>query len=133
MVEFTASSGAKIVINEAPWPDAKRLKMAVQSELAHAGVSLSLDEDVGQLLSAFLKVDSSKAVDDALWPCLARCTRNGHKITEALMDDDTTARKDYYDIVVACAKENLFPLYESLYLKLNGFLKAKKTDAKNPS
>ena len=133
MVEFTASTGAKIVINEAAWPEAKRLKMAVQNELANAGISLGLDKDVGQLISAFLRVDGSKAVDDALWPCLARCTRNGDKITEQLFDDDKTARRDYYDIVKACAKENLFPLYESLYLKLRDFLKAKKTVEKNPA
>ena len=132
MVEFKASSGTTIIVNEAGWAEAKRLKMAVQSELAHAGISLSLDEDVGQLLSAFLKVDSSKSVDDALWPCLARCTRNGNKITESLFDEDKAARRDYYEIVLACAKENLFPLYESLYLKLKCFLKAKNLVAKNP-
>lgn len=133
MVKLKATSGAEIIINEAPWPDAKRLKMAVQTELANAGINLGLDEDVGTLLSAFLKVDSAKAVDEALWPCLARCTRNGLKITESLMDEDPTARRDYYDIITACAKENLFPLYESLYLKFAGFLKAKKKSASDPA
>lgn len=133
MVEFTASSGAQIVINEAGWPEAKRLRMAVQSELANAGISLSLDKDVGELLSAFLKVDSAKAVDEALWPCLARCTRNGDKITEKMFDEDKTARRDYYDVVIACVKANLFPLYESLYLQLRDFLKAQTKVIKSPS
>lgn len=133
MVEFVASSGAKVVVNEAPWPDAKRLKMAVQSELAHANISLSLDEDIGSLISAFLKVDSADSVDKALWPCLARCTRDGLKVTEELFDTVPAARKDYYDIVTACAKANLFPLYESLYLKLKSKIKAKKATGENPA
>lgn len=133
MIEFTAKSGAKIVITEADWPDAKRLKMAIQNELAHTGVSLSLDADVSGLVSAFMRVDSAKAVDDALWPCLARCTRNGDKINESMFNTDLKAREDYYEIVIACVKANLLPLFASLYSWWKSLIKAQPDLVKSPS
>lgn len=109
-------TGARVVISPAPWKDAKALKKAIQKELAASGSKLSLDSDVGHLVSAIMLVDSSDAVDTALQACLVRCLYNDEKITEETFND-VSARKDYYDIVVACVKENLGPLAESLFLK----------------
>lgn len=129
--EFTSSSGSKIVIDSAPWKDAKALKKAMQKEAAASGEALKLDADVGTLLSLFLKVDGSDAVDAALWPCLIRCTRNGEKITEQTFDDPE-ARKDYYEIVLECAKVNLGPLAENLASKFSAALAlAQKPKAEN--
>jgi len=123
MTEIKTTSGASVVINIAPWEDAKRLKKAIERELANAGIKLNMQSDVSELLSALLRVDSSDDVDAALWPCLARCTRNGSKIIPGMFDD-SEARMDYYDIVSACIQENLRPLVESLYLKLPASIKA---------
>lgn len=126
MSEFIAPSGVKVVINPAPWKDAKALKKAIQREIAQSGVSLNLGTDITALLPVILLVDSSSAVEGALSACLARCTRDGEKIIEATFDD-VNARMDYYDIVIACAKENLGPLAESLASKLP-FLELPKED-----
>lgn len=128
MAQFTAPSGAVIVINVAPWKNAKALKNAIEKEVAIGG---------NYNLSTALMVDSSEAVDAALWPCLIRCTRNDEKIVEETFNDPN-ARQDYYDIVEACVKENLRPLAESLISKLTALgilipLKQAAADQKSPS
>lgn len=116
MTEFTAPSGAKILITPADWKSAKVLKKAIEKEL-------NLDEGLdftnpATWIKNIISVDSSDAVDSALWPCLARCTRDNEKITEQTFDK-LEARQDYYEIVSACIKENLGPLVESLFSKLS--------------
>ncbi len=128
MTDFIAPSGARIVINFAPWKNAKMLKNAIERELARGK---------GYDLATALMVDSSEEVDAALWPCLIRCTRNDEKIVETTFDS-AEARKDYYDIIEACVKENLRPLAESLISKLTALgilipLKQANADQKSPS
>lgn len=118
MIEFMAPSGATVTINIADWQDAKRLKKAIWRELASAGIKVDLEIDVSSLIGPLLRVDSSDVVDAALAPCLARCLRNGEKITDATFNDPE-ARQDYYDIVYRCAEENIRPLAKGLILKLS--------------
>lgn len=113
MVEFVAKSGTKVVINLAPWGDAKRLKAAILKEVASAGLKFDITADASTLVVAFLTVDSSEAVDAALWPCLARCTRGDSKILSSTFDGEE-ARQDYYEIVSQCVMVNLRPLVEGL-------------------
>ena len=122
MTDLAVPSGAVVVINAAGWKEAKQLKKAIEREMAITG-SISLP--------TVLLVDSSDAVDAALAPCLARCLYNGEKIIEKTFDS-TSARADYYDSVIACVKENLAPLAESLLSKLSeyGILK-KQADTEN--
>ena len=110
-MEFTAPSGATVVINPAPWKDAKALKRAIEREMAIAG---SLD------LRAFLLTDSSEAVDAALLVCLSRCLYGGEKIIEATFDKPEN-RQDYYEIAYQCGKVNLGPLWGNLLLRLSEF------------
>jgi hypothetical protein len=126
MLKFIAPSGAEVQINVAPWKDAKNLKKTIEREVGSVE-GLSLDSDPGIFMAAMLKVDSSDMVDAALWPCLVRCTYNNEKITESTFDKPE-ARRDYYDIVSACVKENLRPLVESLFSQLEtmGLVKKKK-------
>ncbi len=121
MTEISLPSGATATINVAAWRDAKRMKNAIERELAASG---------GLNIPTVLLVDSSDAVDAAIWPCLVRCLYNGEKITEQTFDK-SSARADYYDIVIACVKENLGPLAQSLLSKLAeyGLLK-KQADLK---
>jgi hypothetical protein len=116
MTEFTAPSGVTVVINPAPWKDAKALKKAIEREVDLGALNLSGGFE--GVVTAILAVDASDAVDAALAPCLARCLRDGQKIVDATFDD-VEARADYYDIVVACIKENLSPLVVSLFSKLS--------------
>lgn len=117
--EFTSKSGAKIVIAVAPWKAAKELKRAIEAEAARNSLpkDFSLD-DLSPLFSIALKVDSCPEVDAALWPCLIRCTRNDVKITESTFDDQE-ARKDYYEIITACVRENFRPFVADLYFLLS--------------
>ena len=136
MSEFTAKSGAEIVINMAPWLDAKRLKAAIEKEAALAGVKLDdLKADVSVLISTALSVDSSEAVDAALWPCLVRCTRNKEKIVPATFNTEE-GRQDYYEILLECLKVNFAPLFESLLSVLPeqmlAALKGKKAESAPP-
>lgn len=124
MPSINVPSGARVVINTAPWKDAKILKQAVQREVALSAAGFGLE-------TLFL-VDSSEAVDIALQPCLIRCTYNDEKITDQTFDS-LESRADYYDIRIACLKENLGPLWESLRLKLSelGLLRPQAPPAGN--
>lgn len=118
MVTFTAKSGAEIVINAAPWQDAKRLKAAIENEAAKSQVPTNFSaENLSAVFGTALKIDSSPEVDAALWPCLIRCTRGGKKIVESTFDD-VEARSDYYEIIMACVKENFLPFVGDLYFLL---------------
>lgn len=113
MTEFTAKSGAKVVINLAPWGDAKALKAAIEREASSSGLKLDANADAASLIASILHIDSSDFVDRAIWPCLARCTRNDAKIIPATFDS-ADARQDYYEIVSQCLMENFRPLVEGL-------------------
>lgn len=121
MTELTGKSGANIVINAAPWKDAKELKRAIEQQVSLNGIDITKETDIASLL---LRIDGSDLVENALWPCLIRCTRNDEKITMQTFDS-LEARKDYYEIVIACVKENLSPLVESLFLQFAGLLATK--------
>lgn len=115
--EFVAPSGAKVVINLAPWSEAKMLKAAMLDAAAKAGITVDLEADLTSLVRAVLMIDSSGTVDFALWPCLMHCTRKDERIIESMFDTED-GRKDYYPIVIACVEANFRPLVESLLSKL---------------
>jgi len=120
MAQFIAQSGAKVIINQAPFRDAMALKNAVVAELSKNKIdisSISSDMEVGGILSALLSIDASEVVFDKVMTCLARCTYNGEKITENTFED-ASARGDYYDVVLACMKENILPFFQGLLSKL---------------
>lgn len=118
MQKLIGKSGKEIVINPAPWKDAKELKRAIEAAAATVKIPTKISaDDISGLLNIALLVDSSKEVESALWPCLIRCTRNNMKITEETFDD-TEARKDYYEIIAACVKENFGPFAADLFFML---------------
>lgn len=125
MPEIKVPSGAKVVINAAPFIDAEDLKDSILQEVSRRGLDLRLnlekgkdqDIDFGGLISAALAVVASKEVRKALNKCLIRCTYNGEKITEATFEP-VDRRKDYHDIQIACVKENVGPFFDGLVSKL---------------
>lgn len=126
MAEFTAQSGAKVKIYAADFKDAIALKSAIAKELSKADFDLNLkslqDEiDLGNFAKIALAVDSSPVVYKHLFDCLVRCTYNGQKITEETFEE-VSAREDYYEVVIACLKENLSPFFKGLISKLSPFL-----------
>lgn len=110
MKEFQSTSGADVVINIASLRDVMELKNAITREVAKSGLKLELGADLSSLISAFMFVDSSPAVYSALLTCLIKCTYNKEKITESTFEAES-ARGDYYEVVLACAEENLRPFF----------------------
>lgn len=115
MIEFKSTSGAKIKINVADFEDAQNLKFAIQKALKAEGFEMKdmsdiLSADMWPIAKLAMAVDCSKEVNEALWPCLARCSRNGDKITKQTFEP-VDARQDYYEIAVSCIKENVGPLF----------------------
>lgn len=122
-IEFVAASGKTVVINEAPWQEAKRLKMVAQREMAKIGIDEKTELNAVTLIKLFLMVESSDEVDAALSKCLMRCTRDGVKINDTCWDMEG-ARGDYYEIVKGCVEINLGPLAESFRSMLGPFMKS---------
>lgn len=129
-MELTAPSGATVIINPAPWIDAKTLKKALEEQIGLTG--LTLGSDLTQVLSKILLIDSSDKVDTALMACLARCLRNNEKITNETFNN-VEARADYYQIAFACAKVNIGPLVESLSSLLSELGVMKKKSEEPPA
>lgn len=139
MQTFTTKSGASVTVAPAPYVDAKRMKKAIQRELGAGSHMLQgikfdtakpFDMDAAPLLGLLMQVDGSEGFDAALWPCLARCTRNGDKVIESTFDDPE-ARKDYYEIVIACVKENIGPLAAGLLSVLPADMLTQKKQTEN--
>lgn len=125
-MEFTAQSGAKVRINPADFRDAMALKSAIAKEISKSDFDLSAGSltdkiDIADFAKIALAVDSSDAVYDCVFKCLVRCTYDGQKITEATFED-VNSRQDYYEIVIACLKENLLPFFGGLVSKLKPLL-----------
>lgn len=114
---FKATSGVEVVINLAPWQDAKALKKAIQQQIVASGINPEKVDGILGLIPVLMQVDGSDMFEAALAPCLERCLRDGEKITEKTWDKKG-ARVDYYDIIEACVMENLNPLVQGLFSRL---------------
>lgn len=125
MTEFTSISGAAIVINLAPWEDAKELKKVIEREGAQS--IIDMNGDLAKLSSLILKLDGSDAFEKALMPCLARCTRNGESVRGNTFDTKE-GRSDYVEIVKACVNENIGPFVASLFSQFGPLLATQKTE-----
>lgn len=127
-MEFTAPSGAEVIINAASFEAASELYRALQRAVGLNGINFS--EDLSSLLSKLLLVDSAPEVNSCLWPCLIKSLRNKEKITKSTFDK-VEARQDYYEIVVACARVNLAPLVQGLISELSksGLMTTRKPPA----
>lgn len=124
-MDLVTTSGAKVVINQAPFADVARLHRAVMRDAALMG---------GQINMAMVLMSlGSEAIDALVWPCLARCTYNDQKIIKETFDP-VDARRDYYEILAAFAEVNIVPLVESLRSQLHkhGLVKAQGSTVKSP-
>ena len=132
MKEFKATNtGNKVVINCAKTREVQRLKQVILNEVKKNPIGIKL---IGQGVSVlekeldftgvldFIKdtlisIDTSDEFNEAIFECLKYCTyKSVYKVDEDLFDNDEVpeAREDYYEIIVACAEENLRPFVKSL-------------------
>lgn len=124
-MEFKTASGSEVKINVADFITSMKLKKAVVEAVKESDADVSKIDlanlkmgAIESILQIILTADSSDKVELAIFDCLKRCTYNSEKITREVFEP-IDARKDYYEIVIACLKVNLAPFFEPLFLKLN--------------
>ena len=125
----TKNTGARVVINPAPFKLAVVLKKVLLKEIKNNSIGLKitgkennpLEKDldftgcIDFIKDAIIGADISEEVNKAIFDCLAYCTyQTTNKIDEALFDKLPEAREDYYEIIIACIEENLKPFIKSL-------------------
>ena len=133
-MEFTTQNGVKVKINPADFVISMKLKNAVLKAVKDSGVDVSKIDlkkitaaSLQPILEVVLYADTNEAVESSLFKCLERCTYNGEKIIRDTFEP-IEAREDYYEIVIACLKENLSPFFKNLISKLRS-LTPKKSDS----
>ncbi len=130
MQEFnTTNTGAKVVINIAPYKKYLALKKAILEEVKRNPLGLQLvqekDENILDnkldfskfmdfLKDSIIGLDISETVTNAIFDCLINCTYNMQKITPDLFDSCPEIREDEYEIKFKCIEENFRPFIKSL-------------------
>lgn len=105
-----------VKINVASFEDGEALQRAFFEVVRTSGFKLSDLEGEGNLdhvSRLAMSANSDKALSAALWPCLARCTYNGEKITKATFED-VDARRSYFPIIAKCIQVNVEPFLAGL-------------------
>jgi hypothetical protein len=135
-MDFKTQNGVSVMIAPADFKDVMGLKSAIAKELSGSnfsytgGFNLDKDIDFADFAKLALLIDSSPLVYDKIFTCLARCTYDGQRITESTFED-IKAREDYYEIVIACLKENLAPFFKGLLSRLSPLLAKIQNQAEN--
>ena len=138
MKEFKGCNGAKIVINEAPWGDVRKLKKVLAIELLKLGIDID-KEFLGQseenlmvgsklfqlLKDVYLTLEASDDFNDEIMNCLQYCHYDNIQIKEQLFDDKPEAREDYYDMVIGCLEVNLAPFIKKVLSKFSNQINIK--------
>lgn len=129
MREFKGINGAKIVINEAPMRDVKRLRQVIAKELMKQNIDIgnprSIQELIGTVnnhISTYLNIiknillglEVSEEFNSIMWQCMKICTYDDKTITEQLFDDIPEARVDYDLIQKEVIQVNLAPFMKLL-------------------
>lgn len=113
MREVTLPTGAILGLAPAPFDDAKHLYQTLLFEART--LDISFDHELSkQLTKLFIYALSSKAIDQAMVPCLKRCTYNKLKIDRDTFEEVET-REDYIKVLALVAEENITPFMKSLF------------------
>ena len=125
----TQNTGARVVINPAPYKKVVNLRKVLLKEIKQNSIGLKLtgkEEDVLEktldfsgvldfIKNVLIGADTSEEVENAIFDCLSYCTYNTTlKIDQDLFDKEPEAREDYYEIIISCIEENLRPFIKSL-------------------
>jgi hypothetical protein len=103
----TLASGAELEATLGSFEECERLDEAVKAELG------SLNFDNESLVGLFMRLSSSKAVKNALWPLLGRATYNGQKITKDTFES-AKERADFFPVAQEVLVFNLRPFVQNL-------------------
>lgn len=116
--KVTLPSGAELEMTLAPFPEGRRLYVAVTKALKSINLTANL-EDANALKDAFIEVSTSKEVEDAILTCLKRCTYNNERILNWDFFEDVNRREDYIPLCWEVAKFNLYPFMKVLFARLS--------------
>lgn len=131
MIELnTINTGAKVIINIAPYGKFLALKKAILEEIKGNPLGLKLVKEREEknilekqldftsfmdfLKNSLIGLDVSEKVESALFECLKYCTYNSQRITAELFDTIPEIREDEYEIKFKCIEENFRPFVKSL-------------------
>lgn len=103
----TLKSGASLYITLAPFQEGHKLFKVVTRLMASMDAQTVLNERL------VLKILSSEEVEQALWPCMARATYDGVKITPELFES-AKIRCDFLTIATDVLNFNLAPFFPNL-------------------
>jgi coenzyme F420-reducing hydrogenase gamma subunit len=119
--EIVLPSGALLVVNAAPFRDARALYQAILHELRDITITTATALEV-VIKDLFCAGFGSLAIEQALETCMARCLYNGLKI-----DGDTfeplEARQDYMQACMEVAKDNVSPFAKPLFAEFAQYMK----------
>ena len=135
---FTLKSGATLLVTEAPYVDARRLRNelvkaakgvpGLDDSIVAAGLGGLKNAELGPILDAVLTAGSSEELENAIFKCGERADYQGNRVTLALMDDpklSTQARQDYYEIALKIIEVNCRPFLQGALSLLGTYIKTK--------
>lgn len=111
--EVPLASGAVLHLQEAPFSEAKALYQAVLDELKPVRLN-SHESNFDFFKDVACYAFSSPKIERALDKCLERCRYNEFKIDKNTFEG-SGPRKDYVEVCILVAKENLEPFFQSLF------------------
>lgn len=118
-------SGAELLVTMAPFAESKALYQALLEEAKGLKLDAEAEVDVNLFKDIFCTSYSSKKIEAALAPCLARAAYNGVKIDKETFEPES-AREDYMTVIFEVVKANCSPFLKALtqqYSQLLGLLK----------
>lgn len=113
MEEKQLPSGASLKISLAPFADAKNFYQVFLSELRTINLDPNRDIEHEMIRELFLLGFSSKKLDAALAPCMARALYSGSRIVDDTFEPEK-AREDYLHVCWEVAYANLRPFMKNL-------------------
>lgn len=117
--EIKLPSGAVLVIQPAPFVDAKNLYQTMLKEIKT--VSIQTELEVANLFKdIFCTGFSSPAIEACVKECLKRCTINNLKITDEVFEP-VECREDFPVVYSEVAKENVAPFLKNLFADFKKF------------
>lgn len=103
----TLPSGAELEVTMSGFKEVTNLHETVMREVA------GLDFDRESTINLYARLAASRAIKEALWPCIERATYNGAKITLDTFEPEA-ARADFYVVAQEVLVFNLRPFLTSL-------------------
>ncbi len=121
-------SGAILEVQPAPFAESKALYQAILEE----GKNVKVADMESAIKDLFCIGLSSKKIEAAMQPCLARALYDGEKILDQTFEP-VDRRQDYLAVCMEVARENIEPFTKSLYAQFKGVLGQLKKLANVPA